>query len=75
VVRIPEGNLLWVEGPRPAPEVPDLGAAVTEAMRRPIGSPPLADLVRQYGNRTLVLADDNTRSTPQRAIHRRCWTS
>ena len=38
------------------------------AIRNPIGSPTLAELVARHGKRTLMLVDDSTRSTPQKLI-------
>jgi nickel-dependent lactate racemase len=68
VIEIPEDNLAWIEGPRHAPRIPDIPAAVRHAIRNPIGSPTLAELVARHGKRTLILIDDSTRSTPQKLI-------
>jgi nickel-dependent lactate racemase len=68
VIEIPEDNLAWVEGPRHAPRIPDIPAAVRHAIRNPIGSSTLAELVARHGKRTLILIDDSTRSTPQKLI-------
>ena len=67
-IEIPEENLAWVEGPRHATPIPDIEAAVRQAIRNPIGSPTLAELVARHGKRTLLLVDDSTRSTPQKLI-------
>ena len=67
-IEIPEKNLAWVAGPKSAPPLGDLKAAVQAAIRNPIGSPPLAELVARHGRRTLILVDDGTRSTPQAQI-------
>ena len=67
-VEIPEENLTWIEGPSHAPPIPDIEAAVRHAIRNPIGSPTLAELVARHGKRTLLLVDDSTRSTPQKLI-------
>jgi nickel-dependent lactate racemase len=67
-IEVPEENLAWVEGPKNAPPVADLGEAVRSAIRNPIGSPPLSELVLRHGRRTLILVDDSTRSTPQALI-------
>ena len=53
VIEIPEENLAWIEGPRHAPPIPDIPAAVRHAIRNPIGSPTLAELVAKHGKRTL----------------------
>jgi nickel-dependent lactate racemase len=67
-IEIPEANLAWIEGPRHAEPIPDIEAAVRQAIRNPIGSPTLAELVQRHGKRTLILVDDSTRSTPQKLI-------
>jgi lactate racemase len=67
-IEIPEENLAWIEGPRHAPRIPDIPAAVRHAIRNPIGSPTLSQLVARHGKRTLILIDDSTRSTPQTLI-------
>jgi nickel-dependent lactate racemase len=67
-IEVPEESLAWVAGPKPAPPVADLQEAVKSAIRNPIGSPSLSDLVLTHGKRTLILVDDGTRSTPQALI-------
>jgi nickel-dependent lactate racemase len=67
-IEVPEENLLWVEGPRRADPMPDIEAVIRHAIRNPIGSATLAELVAQHGKRTLILVDDSTRSTPQKLI-------
>jgi len=67
-IEIPEKNLAWVAGPKTAPPLEDLKAAVQAAIRNPIGSRPLAELVARHGKQTLILVDDGTRSTPQALI-------
>ncbi len=67
-IRIPEGNIAWVAGPKQSPPVSDLASAVIQAIRNPIGSQPLPELVAKFGKRTMILVDDGTRSTPQKLI-------
>src|ERR1039457_6915988 len=67
-IEVPEENLAWVEGPKDVPPLPDLAEAVKSAIRNPIGSPSLSELVLKHGKRTLILVDDSTRSTPQALI-------
>jgi lactate racemase len=67
-IEIPEKNLAWVAGPKSVPPLADLKSAVQSAIRNPIGSPTLPELVAKHGKRTLILADDSTRSTPQSLI-------
>ena len=68
IIEIPSENLAWIEGPRHAPPIPDIEAAVRNAIRNPIGSPTLKELVARHGKQTLLLVDDSTRSTPQKLI-------
>jgi lactate racemase len=49
------------------PGVADAGAALREAIRSPIGSPPLADLVRP-GDTAVIVHSDITRATPNHLI-------
>ncbi len=67
-VHIPESQLAWVLTLGQAPALPDLPAAVRAALRAPIGSPPLKDMVRGRGQNVVVVVDDNTRITPQRLL-------
>lgn len=67
-IEIPEANLAWIEGPRIAAPIPDIETAVRQAIRNPIGSATLAELVQRHGKSTLILVDDSTRSTPQKLI-------
>lgn len=67
-VEIPEENLDWVSGPKKVELPSDLNAAITNAIRNPIGSPTLAELAAKHGKQTLILVDDGTRSTPQARI-------
>src|ERR1022692_4583038 len=67
-IEIPEKNLAWVSGPKTTPPLGNLKAAVQAAIRNPIASPPLADLVARHGKKTLILVDDGNRSTPQSLI-------
>lgn len=67
-IEIPEANLAWIEGPRHATPIADIAATVRHAIRNPIGSPTLSELVAKHGKRTLILIDDSTRSTPQTLI-------
>ncbi len=60
-------NNIFTIGPAPFPELGDPQTAVYQSMLRPIGSPPLHDLVKK-GSRVLLIADDSTRPTPQRLL-------
>jgi nickel-dependent lactate racemase len=67
-LHIPVENLAWIVGPKDAPPVADLREAVRAAIRSPIGSPTLSELVTRHGTNTVILVDDGTRSTPQDQI-------
>jgi len=67
-IEVPEANLAWVAGPKDAPAVPDLRAAIADALLHPIGSPSLEELAARHGRRTLIMVDDGTRNTPQKLI-------
>lgn len=67
-LRIPAANLAWVVGPKEAPPLADLSGAVRTAIRSPIRAPTLPQLVAQHGTDTVILVDDDTRSTPQSVI-------
>ena len=67
-IEIPKENLAWIEGPKTAPPLGNLKELVRAAIRNPIGSPSLAELVSRHGKQTLILVDDGTRSTPQALI-------
>lgn len=67
-ISIPAENLAWVTGPKNAPPLADLRQAIRDAIENPIGAPPLKELVAQHGTKTVILADDGTRSTPQAQI-------
>jgi nickel-dependent lactate racemase len=67
-IEVPEANLAWIEGPKHVPPLVGLADAVRTALRNPIGSPSLAELVARHGTRTVILVDDGTRSTPQELI-------
>lgn len=67
-ISIPEANLAWVDGPKNVTPVSDLRTAIRDAIRQPIGSPSLKELVETHGKKTIILIDDGTRSTPQAMI-------
>ena len=67
-VRLPEANLCWVAGPQDVPAAPDVKETVLAALRAPLGSPGLAELVRRHGKKTVILVDDGTRATPQKVV-------
>ncbi|MCX7682121.1 MAG: nickel-dependent lactate racemase [Anaerolineae bacterium] len=61
-VELPERNVTVVE-PRFVPGLPDERAAILEALRRPLGTPPLRELVRPDDTVAIVFSDI-TRPTP-----------
>jgi len=56
-------NLLSQAEPRDAPAVPDLKAAVKEALINPLGTKPLRDLVPSTGD-VVIISEDQTRPSP-----------
>jgi len=67
-VKLPEKSLSWVVAPRETACVEDEAREIYRAIRNPIGTPPLAELVKQKGKNVVLLVDDNTRNTPQKKI-------
>lgn len=59
----PRWNLLGVLEPNAPPPVKDAGAAVREALSRPVDSPPLEEVARG-ARRAAILVDDLSRPTP-----------
>jgi nickel-dependent lactate racemase len=66
-VSLPDERIVGPLEIRPAPPLPDPDAALAEALRHPIGSPPLAELARGRRN-ACVLVCDITRPVPNRLI-------
>ena len=64
---IPDGNLVGVLGVPVSQPVADIEAAVTEAIGRPIGKPPLAELARGR-QRACIVVCDITRPVPSARI-------
>ena len=62
-VRVSEKNLAFVLEPRHAPGLRDEAAAVTAALRSPIGQSPLVEAVRAT-DQVVVIVTDNTRACP-----------
>ena len=66
-VSIPAVNLIGVFSPNAVEAVDDMKAEILRALRHPIGSAPLAELVRGK-EKIILVADDNTRLTPTHVI-------
>lgn len=62
-IEVPEANLAQVIASNPSMPLADLNAAITAALDKPIGQPPLEQWVRPAA-RVLLVSDDNTRLTP-----------
>ena len=62
-VRVPEKNVSFVLEPHHVDGVSDEAAAVTTALRNPIGQRPLAEAV-QPADHVIVIVTDNTRACP-----------
>ena len=65
--QVPEQHLMGVFSPKTMPGVEDLEEEVRRALHDPLGTPPLAQLVRP-GERIVILVDDHTRATPTARI-------
>lgn len=65
-VEMPEGRTTVIE-PSHTPGLPDEKAALIEALRQPIGAPPLRDSIRST-DRVCVVFTDLTRATPNERI-------
>jgi nickel-dependent lactate racemase len=65
-VEIPGSNVTVVE-PRFVPGIPDEAAAFREAVRNPIGRPPLRELVKA-SDRVAVVIPDHTRPLPRERL-------
>ena len=66
-VKIKPGNLLFQVQPKEPPPAVDPVKMLKEALDRPIGTPPLEQLVRRE-DRVLIIIDDYTRPTPTQII-------
>lgn len=68
ILKINEDLLIWTRDLHDIPPLKDPETTIRKALNKPISTPPLSDLVRQHGKETIILVDDNTRSTPQDLI-------
>lgn len=66
-LHVPPENLLAVVEPAEVAPAVDPAAEVRRALREPVGSRPLSELVRP-GQKVLIIIDDNTRPTPQHQV-------
>jgi len=64
---VPPGLRVDVAEPRPYPPVPELGAAVRQALANPVGCGPLASLVTP-ASRVCIVITDITRACPDEAL-------
>jgi nickel-dependent lactate racemase len=64
---IPDKNLTYYVERRKLPSVPNVRDSVAEAVKKPIGMPPLSKLAKR-GDKVVVLVDDLTRPTPQNEV-------
>jgi len=67
-IKLSEKNLSWVVTPREVTPPENEEEEIRRAIRNPIGTLPLPELVKQKGKNVVLLVDDNTRSTPQKKI-------
>jgi len=64
---VPDKNLTYYVERKKLPSVPDVRGSVAEALKKPIGIPPLSRLVKK-SDKAVVLVDDMTRPTPQNEV-------
>jgi len=64
---VPDKNLTYYVERKKLPSVPDVRDSVAEALKKPIGTPPLSKLVKR-SDKVVVLVDDMTRPTPQNEV-------
>ena len=63
--QLPEESLIWTATPTHIDGVKDERAAIEQAIRNPIGSPTLPELIGDpKGKKIAIVVDDNTRVTP-----------
>src|SRR5665648_149549 len=67
-IRLPEENLSWIVTPREVECPENEEEEIRKAIQNPIGTPSLAEFVKQKGKNVVLLVDDNTRCTPQKKI-------
>ena len=65
--RIPAENIAFVLEQKPVKGMADEAAAIKEALRHPISSPPLADCLKKT-SKVVVIVTDNTRPCPDDRI-------
>ena len=68
-VQVPEDRLAGILRLRPVPPLPNPPAAVADALRKPLGSPPLEEVARGRKNAIIVLCDV-TRPVPNELLLR-----
>jgi nickel-dependent lactate racemase len=64
---VPDRSLAFYAERKKMPPVADVHHSVIEALKRPMGTPPLGRIARK-GDEVIVLVDDLTRPTPQTEI-------
>jgi len=65
--RIPTRNFLGTIEPKEKPGVPDAKAEILRALKEPIGSKPLSEIVKS-GSKVAIVVDDATRPAPSYII-------
>lgn len=73
-VRVPDDRLAGVLRLRPLPPLPDPAEAVEDALRSPLGTPPLEEIARGRKNAVIVLCDV-TRPVPNELLLRSLLTT
>jgi len=66
-LEVPNENAYFVVDRGETPALKNLGETTKRALRNPVGTSPLSEMVHR-GDRVVVVGDDITRPTPQKAI-------
>lgn len=66
-IEVPDRNLAFVIDRGEAPALKDPKEALRKALKNPIGTPALKDMVNK-GDRVVIIGDDATRPTPQKVL-------
>lgn len=66
-IEVPDRNLAFIIDRGEAPALKDPKEALRKALKNPIGTPALRDMVHK-GDRVVIVGDDATRPTPQKVL-------
>lgn len=61
-------DIIWEIFPPGNSKLDNLSGAILKSIHQPVGSESLQQIIQQAGKKTLIIVDDNTRSTPQKVL-------